>query len=59
MKTKNLLFIGIGAVAAYLLYKKFIKKDSFANFANYQSGDIVEEDPHNLIYDVTDINRRA
>ena len=26
MKTKNLLFIGLGAVAVYFLYKKFMKK---------------------------------
>jgi hypothetical protein len=58
MKTKNILLIGLGAVAAYLIYKKFLKKDTFANFANYGSGDIAEEDPHNLIYDVTDINQR-
>jgi hypothetical protein len=59
MKTKNLLFIGLGAVAVYFLYKKFMKKDTFANFANYGSGDIAEEDPHNMIYEVTDINRRG
>lgn len=56
MKTKNLIFIGLGAVAVYLLF--FKKKDTFANFTNYGSGDIVEEDPHNLLPDVTDINRR-
>jgi hypothetical protein len=58
MKTKNLIFIGLGAVAAYFLYKKFVKKDTYANFANYGSGDIAEEDPHYLISEVTDINRR-
>lgn len=57
MKTKNLIFIGLGAVAVYLLFFKK-KKDTFANFTNYGSGDIVEEDPHNLLPDVTDINRR-